>query len=79
MPRWVVKICDPDGKRDRDECYGDWESPEAASQWATDNVPDHIRWHVHHLKYAHMFKREDWESRLPDFLASIGNPTRSLF
>jgi hypothetical protein len=68
MPLWVVKICDPDGHRDRDEAYGIFDTPAHAAEWAAANIPRHITWHVHHVRTLQMFDRAVWEAREPDFL-----------
>jgi hypothetical protein len=70
MPMWVVKNCDPNGHRDRDECYGIFDIPAHASEWARANVPRHITWHVHHLQTLNMYDRAIWEARLPAFLST---------
>lgn len=77
MPMWIVKVCDPDGHRDRDELYGIFDVQAHASEWARENVPPHITWFTHHLRTLNMYCRADWEARLPDFLTEI-KATRSI-
>jgi hypothetical protein len=68
MSPCVVKICDPDGHRDRDEAYGIFDTSDRAAQWAADNIPRHITWHVHDVRTLELFDRAVWEAREPDFL-----------
>ncbi len=65
--KWLVKICDPDGHRERDEVYGEFFSADAAYSWARDNIPSHITWHSHQVLPLAAFNRQEWEARLPDF------------
>jgi hypothetical protein len=71
MPMWMVKICDPDGHRDLDETYGPFATQKNAITWAMDNVPNHITWHIHHLKTVNLYDRTKWEAHLPDFLSTV--------
>jgi hypothetical protein len=71
MPLWTIKICDPDGHRDRDECYGPFATRDNAITWARENVPGHITWHSHHLKTVNLYDRAVWEAHLPDFLSTV--------
>lgn len=68
MPLWVVKVCDPEGHREKDELYGIFDTMPHASEWARENVPTHITWNAHHLMVTPMFDRQDWERRIPEFL-----------
>jgi hypothetical protein len=71
MPMWTVKICDPNGHRDRDEMYGPFATENNAITWARENVPNHIRWCCHHLMTVNLYNRAVWEAHLPDFLSTV--------
>jgi hypothetical protein len=68
---WIVKVCDPDGHRERDQVFGCFHSSDDASVWARDVIPSHITWHSHEMLPPGKFNRQEWEARLPDFLSTI--------
>jgi hypothetical protein len=61
---WIVKICCPDGHRERDQVFGCFDSSDEAYRWARAAVPNHITWHSHEVLPPEAFNRQEWEARL---------------